>query len=86
MSSTLYWRRATPVPPDDGHAKQPLKGILAQRLWDPDADGSLCYEEREIGTEEIPFLEGLVAAGINEAGELLASLREHGRLVVWIQG
>jgi hypothetical protein len=61
MSSTLFFSK-TPVQSVDEIAafKQPLKGIIAARYYDH--DGSLSGDTITLTAEDLPFLEGVLAA------------------------
>lgn len=67
MSSTLCIR-VTPEPEDSHWSfKQPVKGIFARRFYDH--DGSLGGSLVTIGAKELPWLEGVLAAGSFEEHE-----------------
>jgi hypothetical protein len=79
MSVRLYIQ---PVITSNKSFTHPLKGIIARRYFDQ--DGSLSSSKRVLERKDIPFLEGLVAADVEDADELLSELNEHGSLFIWI--
>lgn len=84
MSTSLYWRPAPKdVPPADTLPSE-LKKALARRYWDH--DGSMWADEREFDSADVPYLEGLRDAGLDGAAELIAAIKKHGRVEVWIAG
>lgn len=84
MSSTLYWRPAPKdVPPAESLPFE-LKKAIARRLWDH--DGSLHGDEVTIGSDMVPYLEGLEDAGVDGAVELIKAIRDHGSVLLWIGG
>jgi hypothetical protein len=82
VSNNLYWR---PVPKEvapPGDLPDGLRFALARRLWDH--DGSLRGDTLEVGPELRPYLEGLADGRVEGAGELLAAIKEHGQVLIWI--
>ena len=85
MSTNLYWR---PVPREIPPARtvNALKRAIARRVWDH--DGSLHGDTIIVGTELLPYLEGLRDAGTEEtredASELIEAIQEHGSVEIWI--
>ncbi len=86
MSTNLYMR---PVPREQPPAEElpfGLKKAISQRLWGH--DGSLYGDEVEVGPSMVPYLEGLADGGSGEisagATELLAAIRTHGAVTLWI--
>jgi hypothetical protein len=81
----MYWR---PVPKDlpEPESVSGVKRLLAERLWGH--DGSLYGEPIEVGKSLIPYLEGIADAGSGERKEdaeaLIAAIREHGSIELWI--
>lgn len=77
MSVSLHWYKPPSARKSLGSSGYPLKGILADRYGNH--DGS-CHEEFTLNSDDIPFIEGLAAAGVDGAGKLLKDLRAHGSL------
>jgi hypothetical protein len=78
----MHWRPSQPRPLSEGLAYE-LKRVMARRYWGH--DGSLNGEEIEFDEETIPYLYGLIDAGIDGAEELRAAIVKHKRVVVWIE-
>lgn len=85
MSTSLYWRPA-PKPTREEELPFALKKALARRLWGH--DGSLYGDTRELDARIVPYLEGLVDGGMAEvaagAYDLIAAIKEHETIEVWI--
>jgi hypothetical protein len=81
MSSTLCWRVVVPVEVET--LPYQLKKKLGPRLWDH--DGSVGGDDRLVGPEMKPYLEGLRDAGVTGADELLAHIEKYGAVVIWIE-
>lgn len=84
MSSTLYWRPAPKDVPAPRDLPTGLKWALARRLWGH--DGSLNGDEIELDEAIVPYLEGLADGGVEGAADLIAALRAHGTVLLWIAG
>lgn len=84
MSSNLYWRPVPKEQPPKRELPFELKKALAQRLWGH--DGSLYGDAVDLDERIVPYLEGLADGGIVGASELLAAIREHGEVELWIAG
>lgn len=86
MSSSLYWRPAPKEEPPAHDLPFGLKKAISQRFWGH--DGSLYGDKVEMGASVIPYLEGLADGGTEEiadgARELIAAIRKHGTVEVWI--
>lgn len=84
MSTSLYWR---PVPQDTPPARDlpyDLKKAISQRFWGH--DGSLYGDEVELTQAHVMYLEGLRDAGVDGAADLIAAIRAHGAIELWIAG
>ena len=84
MSTDLYWMPSPKESPPPEVLDTDLKRILARRLWNH--DGSLHGEAREVTSALIPYLEGLADGGVDGAAELIAAIREHHTVLIWIEG
>lgn len=79
MSSSLMWR---PVVPIEGYSLPfELKKTLSRKLWD--TDGSTGHGDATMTTADIPYLEGLMHAGVKGAKELIDILEKHTAVVLW---
>ena len=72
MSSTLSWRPA--FPPKSGSLPSELKFALRKKYDEPI---DIMFDE-----SDIPFLEGLVCAGIPGANDLISAIRKHKQIIV----
>lgn len=81
VSTGLKWRPAVPLPDAEQLAYE-LKRALGRRLWGH--DGSLHGDDQEVGSEFVPYLEGLVDAGLTSAQDLIDAIERHGRVIIWI--
>lgn len=72
MSSTLSWRPASP--PRSGSLPTALKFALRKKYNEPI---NVTFDE-----SDIPFLEGLVCAGIPGANDLISAIRMHNQIIV----
>lgn len=79
MSSTLMWR---PVVPIEGYSlPSELKLRISRKLWD--TDGSIGGGEAMMTEADIPYVEGLMHAGVKGAAELIEILRKHHAIALW---
>lgn len=77
MSSTLHWRPTPPTLPPTG-ASSDLKHPLTKRY-------RLQYDEPyQLNSDDLPYLEGLRDAGMGDAATLIADIRDHGSVEVWV--
>jgi hypothetical protein len=88
MSATTYWKPWSPPPKEDIHPLDQLPWKLAPRLWGHDS--TLRTDETEVGSEIVPYLEGLMDGGGNdlvcrEARELIDAIEKYGKIVLWIE-
>lgn len=79
MSVNLHWYRPPTERKALGSGGMSLKYILAQRYHE--GDGST-HAEFTLSAKDIPFIEGLVAAGVEDSKKLLTDLRQYGTLDV----
>jgi hypothetical protein len=84
MKTTPHWRPAPKDAPPPGELPEALGKAIERRLWDD--YGHLREEVFEVGFEIIPYLEGLEDGNVDGAAELLAAIREHDRVWLWIGG
>jgi hypothetical protein len=77
MSQSLYWK---PIKPQR-HSSLPsqLKFILQKRY-----DGLETGESIILGEAVQPYLEGLADAGIEGAKELIAAIKRHEQVEIWV--
>lgn len=84
MSKSLYWRPA-PVRPEGESLSLALRHILGLRLWGDETPPLGAVRELDI---DVPgtaaYLEDLADAGTEDAAELLAALRKHRRIELWV--
>ena len=83
LSTNLYWRPAPKEEPPADTLADDLKRILARKFWGH--DGSLWGETFIITRDELEYLEGLKDAGIHDAGTLIAAIKAHGNVELWIK-
>lgn len=83
MSTDLHWMPAPKDQPPPEILGSALKRCLARRLWGH--DGSLRGETVEVHESLLPYLEGLVDGKVDGAAELVAAIREHGAVLLWIE-
>lgn len=84
MSSSLYWRPAPKGVPEPRDLPEQLKKALANRFWGH--DGSLLGEEVELDERIVPYLDGLSDGRVDGADDLIAAIRAHGEILLWIGG
>ena len=81
MSTNLYWK---PVFKNQACIGKQIKYHLAPKLWEH--DGTLCSEWTLVGSELLPFLEGLASAGnkevSGEAKKLMSLIKKHGDIEI----
>lgn len=82
MSTSLYWRPAPKEVPPARVLPYELKKAIAQRMFGH--DGSLCSDEIEVGTESLPYLEGLADGRVEGAAELIGAIHLHGSVLLRI--
>lgn len=82
MSKSLYW-----TPPPKELKKRylgALKWVIADRYGDPDNEGQIF--EKEIGSEAIPFLDGIIASGnkdhADDAQQLRKAIEKYGSVII----
>lgn len=79
MSASLTW---TPPPNNGGVLPDELKYILGRKLCD--TDGTIGYPT-DVDKDIIPFLEGLSAAKIKGADELISLIKKYGYVTLtWV--
>lgn len=79
MSSTLMWE---PVHPNVSESlPDELKHVISRRLWG--TDGSCGGGQVPMGTNDLPYLEGLRDAGVKGADELIEAVKLHGAVYLW---
>lgn len=81
MSSRMYWRPAQVDPPRND-LPYALKHAIARRFWGH--DGSLYGEEIMFDKAMLGYLEGLADAKVDGASDLVAAIKTHGVVSVWI--
>lgn len=85
MSSNLYMRPVPKNPPRDD-LPFGLKKAIAQRFWGH--DGSLFGDAIQVDRSWVMYFEGLRDSGNGEvaegAAEVLAAIRDHGVVELWI--
>lgn len=82
MKTNLYWR---PVQPTRSHQlPHALKSILARRYW---GQGGVAEPDSpyRMDDDEVPYLTGLLDADVAGAADLIAALRQHRSVEVWIE-
>lgn len=79
MSSTLMWRPSSPAHFDS--LPDELKRVISRKLWN--TDGSCGVGEAFVGSELIPYLEGLRDSGVKGADRLIKLIEKHGALILW---
>lgn len=72
MSSTLYWR---PISKETNSLSTGLKYAL-QKKYGSSAKAAMSYDD-------IPYLEGLVHGGVEDAQELINAIEQHEEIEVW---
>jgi hypothetical protein len=82
VSSSLYWRPAPTDRPAPRDLPEGLKKALANRFWGH--DGSLFGDEIELDERAVPYLDGLSDGRVDGAGDLIAAIRAHGKILLWI--
>jgi len=90
MSSTLYFR-AVPKDLPPASSASSLKHLLGPKLWGGNWSSAYGLENTATATADlIPYLEGIRDAGNEEmredADDLIAALKEHGEVDLWIGG
>lgn len=83
MSTNLYWLPAPTNPPKPRELPFQLKKALADRFWGH--DGSLYGSPVTLGQEYTLYVDGLADAGVEGAADLLAAIRAHGAVQLWIE-
>ena len=78
MSSNLMWR---PFKEASGSLPKELKRAISKRLWG--SDGSCGIGDDRVDESDIPYLEGLMDAGVKGAAELITLIRKHGEIQLW---
>lgn len=85
MSSNLMWRPVLPQTEYD--LSKAMKFRISRRLWD--TDGSCGIGEAFLTVSDVPFLEGMIAAGNDEIQRdcrtLIDAIEKYGTLVLWHQ-
>ena len=81
MSTSLYWSIIPPEPKEQGLYS--LKWTLARKLWD--SDGSCGESSIDVGSELIPFLEGIKEGNGSgdmgrDADKLIDAIKKYGRV------
>lgn len=79
MSTRLHWVPITKLKNPVKESGPSLKNALRDEFG-----VSGCA--RVLGCEAMPFMRGLVAAGVPGAHELLEAISEHGEIEVWEEG
>lgn len=78
MSQSLYWRPAKPR--KESSLPDTLKLILKKRYETLD-----CANENDVlDAGALPYLEGLADAGVDGAKELIAAIKRHEQVEIWI--
>jgi len=85
MSKNLYWSRL-PVEPVD-NSLYSLKRVIAERIWK--SDGSSGQGPKVVGTELLPFLEGIrIGNGAGDLGrdaaKLINAIKKYGEVKIYI--
>jgi hypothetical protein len=83
VSSSLHWR-PVPPPPVDNQLSTDLKFRLRAQLWNDHEEWNEPYTINKTFPRIMGFLEGLAAAGTEDAKFLLDKINEHGEVQVWI--
>lgn len=78
MTSTLVWSQVTT---HEGRLPFELKKVISRRLWD--TDGSTGGDPVIVDEKLIPYLEGLVHAGVHGAAGLIDLINQHGQVKLW---
>ena len=73
MTSSLIWEPVVEPDMDRGLTTR-LKFLLRKRYGEP--------VNRDFGEEDLPYLEGLVDGGIEDAVALVETIKTHGRVNV----
>ena len=73
MSSSLVWEPLIDPDPDRGLSTR-LKFALRKRYGEP--------VRREFGADDLPYLEGLLDGGLQDAEPLIKAIQEFGRVFV----
>lgn len=82
MSRDLYAQgKPRDVPPTEVMSDR-LRFILRHRVWD---DEPCTWEERWLTKADVPYLEGLIDADVEDAEKLRDMIREYGEVKVWIE-
>lgn len=76
MSASLNW---TPPPSNGGRLSEELRRILGRKLCD--TDGTIGYPTI-VNESLIPYLEGLVDAGIKDSDKLISLIEKHGEVTL----
>lgn len=84
MSSSLHWRPAPKDVPPARDLDSDLLFKLRKRLWDGNPEPS-AGDEMELSKEDLPYLDGLADGGVTDAEELATAIREHGRVLIWVE-
>jgi hypothetical protein len=83
MSSTLVWCPA--VPPSSEGLSFEMKVRISRKLWD--TDGSTGGDKAVLTEVDIPFLEGMQAAGPapvqKDCSTLIEAIRKYGAVYLW---
>ena len=66
---------------EGGTLTKELKRTISRRLWD--TDGTCGDGDAIVGSDMVPYIEGLRDAGIAGAGELLDLIERHGAVILW---
>lgn len=82
MSTDLYAQGAPKEEPPVTVLSDDLKYILKKRFWDGDPCGK--GNRRELDDTDLPYLLGLMDAGVEDAQELRDLILDHGLVRIWI--
>ncbi len=89
MSSTLFIRKTPKPDKNEWHFKLPIKRFIAQKFYDH--DGSCGDGQITIGPEELPWFEGILAAGTFETSDrrdfekVVQILRDGDTIDMWFE-
>lgn len=81
MSASMYWRPSPPKP-DGEYVADRVRQAITERLWGQSYSDSM--EPQTLDGDVLPYLNGLVDAGLGEAQELIDAIRKHGSIEIWI--
>jgi hypothetical protein len=81
VSPSLHWK-PVPKPPEDNDIDYDLALKLRKRIWE--GNGTSFSIPVEVGEEIIPYLHGLMDCNVDGAAELIAEIREHGAIILYM--